>query len=125
MVTVDHFGCIWYSSMLKSKEQTSGVRDERPAKEDKKTMITTQEKAPVIAAHRQHATDCGSTEVQIAILTERINSLQAHFKAHKKDHAGRRGLLLMVSKRNRLLRYLAETRRADYSSLIKKLGLRK
>ncbi len=88
-------------------------------------MISTQEKAPVIAAHRHHATDCGSTEVQIAILTERINSLQAHFKAHKKDHAGRRGLLLMVSKRNRLLRYLAETRRESYSSLIKKLGLRK
>lgn len=88
-------------------------------------MISSLEKAPVIAAHRQHDKDCGSTEVQIAILTERINSLQGHFKAHKKDHAGRRGLLLMVSKRNRLLRYLAETRRESYGALIKKLGLRK
>jgi small subunit ribosomal protein S15 len=88
-------------------------------------MITTTERAPVIAAHRKHDKDCGSTEVQIALLTQRINSLQDHFKSHSKDHAGRRGLLLMVSKRNSLLRYLAQTRRADYASLIKKLGLRK
>lgn len=88
-------------------------------------MISTQAKQTVIAANRAHATDCGSTEVQIAVLTERINSLQGHFKEHKKDHAGRRGLLLMVSKRNRLLRYLADTRRECYAALIKKLGLRK
>ncbi|MSR44407.1 MAG: 30S ribosomal protein S15 [Phycisphaerales bacterium] len=88
-------------------------------------MISTLDKATVIAANRHHAKDCGSTEVQIAILTERINSLQGHFKSHAKDHAGRRGLLLMVSKRNRLLRYLADTRREAYAALIKKLGLRK
>lgn len=88
-------------------------------------MISTAAKATVIKSNQHHAKDCGSTEVQVAILTERINSLQDHFKAHSKDHAGRRGLLLMVSKRNSLLRYIAETNREGYASLIKKLGLRK
>lgn len=88
-------------------------------------MISTADKASVIKRNQNHPKDCGSTEVQIAILTKRIDSLQDHFKAHAKDHAGRRGLLLMVSKRNRLLRYIAETNRDGYAALIKKLGLRK
>jgi small subunit ribosomal protein S15 len=88
-------------------------------------MISTHDKQLVVKANQRHAKDQGSTEVQIAILTERINSLQDHFKTHAKDHAGRRGLLLMVSKRNRLLRYIAESNREGYAALIKKLGLRK
>ena len=69
--------------------------------------------------------DTGSAEVQAALLTDRINSLSAHFEAHKKDHASRRGLLMMVGRRRRLLEYLKSTDNARYESLIKKLGLRK
>ena len=79
----------------------------------------------IVDSSRHHAKDTGSTEVQIATLTARINELQDHFKTHKKDHASRRGLLLLVGKRNRLLKYLATTDREGYLALIKKLGLRK
>lgn len=87
--------------------------------------ISATTKTQVIAGNRRHETDSGSPEVQIAVLTERINALRSHFSTHTKDHAGRRGLLLLVGKRNRLLRYLAATRREDYTNLIHKLGLRK
>ena len=87
-------------------------------------MISATVKSSVISNHRRHPTDSGSPEVQIGVLTERINSLQGHFKAHAKDHAGRRGLLLMVGRRNRLLTYLARTDRERYQNLIKRLGLR-
>ncbi|RLS67585.1 MAG: 30S ribosomal protein S15 [Planctomycetota bacterium] len=79
----------------------------------------------IVDASRHHATDTGSTEVQVAAITVRIAELQDHFKAHKKDHASRRGLLLLVGKRNSLLKYLAATDRESYLSLIKRLGLRK
>lgn len=82
-------------------------------------------KKQVIAGHRRHDTDSGSPEVQVAVITERISELQEHFRTHPKDHSSRRGLLLMVGRRNRLLKYLAETDRTAYSNLIKKLGLRK
>ncbi len=72
-----------------------------------------------------HATDTGSPEVQVALLTERINHLTEHLKVHKKDHHGRRGLLMMVGKRRRLLRYLQEQDVERYRSLIAKLGLRR
>ena len=78
-----------------------------------------------VDATRRHAKDTGSTEVQVASITARINELQEHFRAHKKDHASRRGLLLLVGKRNRLLKYLASTDRESYLELIKRLGLRK
>jgi small subunit ribosomal protein S15 len=78
-----------------------------------------------VEASRHHAKDTGSTEVQVAAITARISELQDHFKAHKKDHASRRGLLLLVGKRNSLLKYLASTDRESYLSLIKRLGLRK
>ncbi len=78
-----------------------------------------------IDAVRHHANDTGSTEVQVAAITARINELQEHFKVHKKDHASRRGLLLLVGRRNRLLKYLATTNREGYLALIKRLGLRK
>jgi small subunit ribosomal protein S15 len=78
-----------------------------------------------VEASRHHAKDTGSAEVQVAAITARISELQDHFKAHKKDHASRRGLLLLVGKRNSLLKYLASTDRESYLSLIKRLGLRK
>ena len=87
--------------------------------------IALERKAELISEHRQSDSDTGSPEVQIAILSERINALQTHFKSNHKDHAGRRGLLMLVGRRNRLLRYLARTNRPSYLALIKKLGLRK
>ena len=79
----------------------------------------------IVDSTRRHAKDTGSTEVQVASITARITELQDHFKAHKKDHASRRGLLLLVGKRNRLHKYMASTDREGYLSLIKRLGLRK
>ena len=74
---------------------------------------------------RRHETDTGSSEVQIALLTERINGLSEHFKLHAKDHHSRRGLLNLVSQRRRLLDYLRKTGPKRYQELIKRLGLRR
>jgi small subunit ribosomal protein S15 len=82
------------------------------------------EKQAVVQKHRQHERDTGSTRVQIALLTERINVLTDHFRIHAKDHHGRRGLLAMVSKRRRLLDYLKRTDLEGYRQLIAELGLR-
>ena len=82
------------------------------------------DKQGVVAKHRQHDTDTGSTKVQVALLTERINSLTDHFRAHVKDHHGRRGLLKMVGTRRRLLTYLKRSDLPTYRSLIAELGLR-
>jgi small subunit ribosomal protein S15 len=79
----------------------------------------------VIAEHRTHETDTGSSEVQVAILTERINELAEHFKVHKKDHHSRRGLLKLVSRRRRLLSYLRRKNLESYTTLIGRLGLRR
>ncbi len=87
--------------------------------------ITEQKKSELIQEHGRDGKDTGSPEVQIAIITERINALQGHFKSNHKDHASRRGLLMLVGRRNRLLRYLSRTDRDAYQALIKKLGLRK
>ena len=87
--------------------------------------ISAPRKTEVIGTHQRHEGDTGSPEVQIAILTDRIIALQDHFKANKKDHSSRRGLLAMVSRRNRLLKYLAGANREVYRSTIKTLGLRK
>ena len=87
--------------------------------------ITKERKTELIATHRRADNDSGSPEVQVALLTERINSLTEHMRANKKDHASRRGLLKMVSKRNGLLAYLQATDRARYLALISRLGLRK
>ena len=87
--------------------------------------ISATKKAVVISGSRLHNTDSGSPEVQVALISERITTLQEHFKANPKDHHGRRGLLLMVGRRNRLLSYLARTDRERYQNLIKRLGLRK
>jgi small subunit ribosomal protein S15 len=82
------------------------------------------EKAAAIEKHRQHETDTGSTYVQISVLTARINYLTGHFKLHKKDHHGEKGLLKMVGRRKRLLGYLKRTDLAGYRKIIADLGLR-
>ena len=87
--------------------------------------ITAERKQELVGSFRRDEKDSGSPEVQVAILTERINALTGHLRTHKLDHASRRGLLLMVSKRNRLLKYLSRTKRPVYQELIGKLGLRK
>jgi small subunit ribosomal protein S15 len=82
------------------------------------------EKAPTLEKYREHETDTGSPRVQIALLTERINYLTAHFRTHAKDHHGRRGLLKMVGKRRRLLNYLRRTDVDGYRQIVQDLGLR-
>ena len=84
-----------------------------------------KEKKEVIKEFGKKDTDTGSTEVQIALLTKRINELSDHFKFNKKDHHSRRGLLGMVNNRRKLLKYLKGKNETEYLSLIKKLGLRK
>lgn len=88
-------------------------------------MISAQRKQNSIREHRTHANDSGSPDVQIALLTERISALSEHLQGHKKDNSSRRGLTLMVAKRNRLLKYLAREDADRYTGLIGKLGLRK
>ena len=87
--------------------------------------ITVAQKAEIIAKFQRTNGDTGSSEVQVALLTARINDLTPHFKTHSKDHHSRRGLLKLVSQRRRLLDYLKRTDFAKYSNLIKELGLRK
>jgi len=88
-------------------------------------VLTNARKTEVIDSHRTHATDTGSPEVQIALLSERISYLTEHFKTHVKDHHSRRGLLRMVSRRRKLLDYLKRTNADKYRQLIDRLGLRK
>jgi small subunit ribosomal protein S15 len=88
-------------------------------------VLATERKQTIIDTYRTHQTDTGSPEVQIAILTERISELTEHFKTHKKDHASRRGLLMMVSKRRRLLDYLKRYDSERYKAVIQRLGIRK
>lgn len=88
-------------------------------------MIAAERKQSVIQTHRVHDKDTGSPEVQVALLTERINELADHFKAHVKDHHSRRGLLRIVSQRRRLLEYLRRNNPVRYQELIQRLGLRR
>ena len=87
--------------------------------------ISAEKRVQVIKDFRRSDTDSGSPEVQVALLTEKISSLTEHLRSHKHDHASRRGLLMMVAKRNGLLRYLATVNRTSYQTLIGRLGLRK
>ena len=87
--------------------------------------ITAEKKRQVIEVSRRHETDDGSPEVQISVLTERINNLTEHTREHKHDYHTRRGLIMLVGRRNRLLRYLQRTDRPRYLNLISRLGLRK
>jgi small subunit ribosomal protein S15 len=87
--------------------------------------ITKERKSEVISAHRRDSKDTGSPEVQIALLTSRINELTEHMRTHQKDYSSRKGLLMLVSKRSSLLTYLRNKDRDRYLSIIGKLGIRK
>lgn len=88
-------------------------------------VLTKQRKSDVIGSYRKHDGDTGSPEVQVALLSERINYLTEHFKAHVKDHHSRRGLLKLVGQRRRLLDYLKRKDSDGYAELIRRLGIRK
>jgi small subunit ribosomal protein S15 len=88
-------------------------------------VLVKTKKAEVIESFKAHAKDTGSSTVQIALITERINQLSDHFKAHKKDFHSRRGLLKMIGQRRRLLEYLSKTDPEKYQETISKLNLRK
>ena len=88
-------------------------------------MLTAERKTDIIDTHRTHEGDTGSPEVQVALLTERINHLTQHLRMHRKDHHSRRGLLKMVGQRRRQLAYLNKTDVERYRAIVAKLGLRK
>ena len=88
-------------------------------------MLETERKTDIIEQYKQHEGDTGSAEVQVALLTERINHLTQHLRVHRKDHHSRRGLLKMVGQRRRQLAYLNNTDVERYRAIIAKLGLRK
>lgn len=88
-------------------------------------MLTAKAKKEVVTGYQKHSSDTGSSEVQIALITERMNSLTEHFKKHKKDHHSRRGLLMLVNKRRKLLKYLKSVDEPKYNDVIGRLGLRK
>lgn len=87
--------------------------------------LAAQAKQQIISGNRSHKTDTGSPEVQIALLSGRLTQLMEHFQAHKQDHSSRRGLLIMVAKRRRLLTYLKNTSPERYKAVIQKLGIRR
>ena len=87
--------------------------------------MNVNEKKEIVEGFGKNNTDTGSTEVQVALLTKKINELSEHFKIHKKDHHSRRGLLGMINNRRKLLKYLKGKNEKGYQELIKKLGLRK
>jgi small subunit ribosomal protein S15 len=103
------------------RDTKSGLEDQ----EYTKAVLAPAKKTDIIAKFRTHDSDTGSPEVQIAILSERIGELTDHFKTHKKDHGSRRGLLMLVSKRRRLLDYLKKCDADRYRDVIGKLGIRK
>ena len=112
-VLVQGIGVIWYISKLDSRvDQMYASFEEENKKE-------------VIEKYKLSDQDTGSAEVQVALLSERINSLMDHFNLHEKDHHSRRGLLMMVNKRRKLLDYLKNKNISQYQQLISKLGLRK
>jgi small subunit ribosomal protein S15 len=88
-------------------------------------MITAEKKRTVVENFKTHQGDTGSPEVQVALLTERINEITEHLKVHKKDYCSRRGLLMLVGRRNALLKYIARKDQKRYESLISRLGLRR
>jgi len=88
-------------------------------------VIQKEKKSGIIGDYKIHEGDTGSPEVQVALLTERINEVAEHLKSHQKDHASRRGLLKMVGRRSSLLKYLSKSDEARYLELIQRLGLRK
>ncbi len=127
----DGFG-VWFHAIVRFLEMALHVNlKETPESGQRRkrgvlrAVLATEKKTDLIARFRTHDTDTGSPEVQIAILSERIGELTEHFKTHKKDHASRRGLLMLVSKRRRLLDYLKTHDSDRYRAVIGKLGIRK
>ena len=96
-----------------------------PRVEDSPVAFDKDRKSGIIGTYRTHDTDTGSPEVQVALLSERINYLTEHFKVHAKDHHSRRGLLKLVGQRRRLLDYVKSKDTARYAELIRRLGIRK
>jgi small subunit ribosomal protein S15 len=88
-------------------------------------MSSVQKKKELIEQYKLHDGDTGSPEVQVALLTERINEITSHLQSHRKDHASRRGLLVLVNRRNTLLKYLTKKDPKRYQSVIQRLGLRR
>ena len=88
-------------------------------------MLTREQKLEIMGTHARHGADTGSAQVQVAMLTTRINELTEHLRTHKKDHHSRRGLLKMVGRRRRLLNYLQRTDLEGYRALVAQLGLRR
>jgi small subunit ribosomal protein S15 len=86
--------------------------------------LVKEAKQAIVEGSRLHGTDTGSPEVQVALLTQRINQLQEHFRLHKRDHHSRRGMLMLIGRRQRLLDYLSRTDITRYRALVGKLGLR-
>jgi len=99
--------------------------DEKKPDKEPKMALNAEQKKIIIEDFKTHKSDTGSPEVQVAILTKRINDLTEHFKTHTKDFHSRRGLLVMVGQRRRLLDYLKKKDRIRYTSLIERLGLRR
>jgi small subunit ribosomal protein S15 len=93
--------------------------------EDSRVALTKDRKTELIGSYKTHDSDTGSPEVQVAILSERINYLTEHFKSHAKDHHSRRGLLMLVGRRRRLLDYVKSKDAQRYADLIKRLNIRK
>ena len=87
--------------------------------------LTTEKKGGIVAEYRRGPSDTGSPEVQVALLSERINGLGGHFAAHKSDHSSRRGLVKLVNQRRKLLDYLKSTQPQKYQELVERLGLRR
>jgi small subunit ribosomal protein S15 len=87
--------------------------------------LSTEKKGTVLAQYRRDSKDTGSPEVQVALLSERINGLSEHFTTHKSDHSSRRGLVRMVNQRRKLLDYLKSTRPTSYQQVVERLGLRR
>ena len=87
--------------------------------------LSSEKKGGIVAEYRRNPTDTGSPEVQVALLSERINGLGDHFSAHKRDHSSRRGLVKLVNQRRKLLDYLKSTQPQKYQELVERLGLRR
>ena len=116
------------AAVAEKDEKPAKAKVEKEVKEEVKTTVKGAKKAQkgdLIDKYKTHKDDTGSSEVQVAILTKKISDLTKHLKEHKKDFDSRRGLLMMVGKRRRLLNYLKKTEENRYQEIIKDLGLRK
>jgi small subunit ribosomal protein S15 len=107
-----------------SSRERDGL-DRGPIEKSEFVSLTTEQKKEILGQYGLHETDTGSPEAQVAMLTKRISDLTEHLKKHKHDHHSRRGLLLLVGRRRRLLKYIAAVDVARYRSLIERLGLRR